>query len=489
MSAPLTVEGLGPGIVLLEKYRLLRELGSGGMGIVYAAEHLVLGHLLAIKFLLPELAALPESTSRFLREAKAASRIQGEHIVRVLDYGILKSPAPPADPEGASPGASPPVHAPPPGAGDPGPAAEAGAVEGAEPAPPIEGQPFIVMEYLEGKDLGRYLKAGARFSIQEAIDFIVQAAFALAQAHRAGVIHRDVKPANLFVTTTADGRTLVKMLDFGISKVVEDAAHDNLELTRTSAVMGSALYMSLEQMRSTKSVDYRTDIYSLGVSLYELLTHTHPFTAESFSELCVKVSLDPPDPITRHRPEIPPALGDVIARSYARYPDDRYPTVGSFASALAPFASEATKVTIQAIERFEAASSGQLPAVRPPPGPRPNNGRRPLPVPGWLMGGLFGALVAIVGFSFWLRRVTPPIPPADAGAPTTDASADAPSDAQVEAPPDASADAPPDASADAPSDASVDAHTPQPPQRPWQCRGKPKGEIYVDARGIRRPCP
>ncbi|MEO7327288.1 MAG: serine/threonine-protein kinase, partial [Minicystis sp.] len=417
MNAPASYAALTPGTVLLDKYRIVRELGSGGMGVVYAAEHLILGQLVAIKFLLPELAVLPESTSRFLREAKAASRIQGEHIVRVLDYGTL--PIDLVDPSAEE------AQPPPSGARPQITAADAGAAIVDEPTA-VEGQPFIVMEYLEGKDLSRYLKAGATFSLEEAIEFTVQAAEALAQAHRAGVIHRDIKPANLFLTQLPDGRPLVKMLDFGISKVIEEAAQENLELTKTTAVMGSALYMSLEQMRSTKTVDFRTDIYSLGVSLYELLTGTHPFTADSFSELCVKVSLDPPDPISRHRPEIPAALADAIAQAYARYPDDRYPTVGTFVSALAPFAAKETQAAIESIQRFERSTSGQLLPQIPvltPVHNKPINAPRPFRIPAWLAGGLFGALLAAAVFSYWAMRVGPlPVAP-DAGAPVPTADA------------------------------------------------------------------
>ncbi len=481
MNAPATFPGLAPGTVLLDKYRIVRELGSGGMGVVLAAEHLVLGQLVAIKFLLPELAVLPESTSRFLREAKAASRIQGEHIVRVLDYGTL--PLEPLDPpSGEQP--TPPSGARPPG--------EARSL--VDELTATEGQPFIVMEYLEGKDLGRYLKAGASFSIEEAIEFTVQAAEALAQAHRAGVIHRDIKPGNLFLTLLPDGRPLVKMLDFGISKVVEEAAQENLELTKTTAVMGSALYMSLEQMRSTKTVDFRTDIYSLGVSLYELLTRTHPFTAESFSELCVKVSLDPPDPITRHRPEIPAALADAIARAYARYPDDRYPTVGTFVSALAPFAAKETRAAIEAIQRFERSTSGQLLPVVPvltPVHNKPVNAPPPFRIPAWMASGLFGALLAAGAFSYWYARtITHPLTP-DAGA------SSAPVESGSIAPPPPSApDIPPSAIVPTPPPSTPTVPVPVPsasvkvgPPRPAACRGKPKGFIYIDPQGIRRPCP
>jgi len=354
------------GTVLLDKYRIVRELGMGGMGVVLCAEHLVLGTQVAIKFLLPEFAVQPDAALRFVREARAATRIRGEHVARVIDVGTL-------------PGAV---------AGLPALLGPDGEALPQVAGPP--GVPFIVMEYLDGIDLGRHLKSGVQLSIHEAIDFAVQAAEALAQAHAAGVIHRDVKPSNLFLSRGSDGSPYIKMLDFGISKVIEEKAEQEFELTKTRAVMGSALYMSLEQMRSTKTVDFRTDIYALGITLYELLTHTHPFMAESFSELCVKVSLDPPDPISRHRPDISDELAEVIAQAYARYADDRYPTVAAFVTALAPFAAEETQAMIAGIQRIERAASGERPMVRmltplsnralpkavtvelpPPPPPRP----------------------------------------------------------------------------------------------------------------------
>ncbi len=463
------------GTVLLDKYRIVRELGMGGMGVVLCAEHLVLGTQVAIKFLLPEFAVQPDAALRFVREARAATRIRSEHVARVLDVGTL-------------PGAV---------AGLPSLRGLDGEVLPQLTGPP--GVPFIVMEYLDGIDLGRYLKSGTKLSIHEAIDFAVQAAEALAQAHAAGVIHRDVKPANLFLSRGSDGSPYIKMLDFGISKVIEEKAEQEFELTKTRAVMGSALYMSLEQMRSTKTVDYRTDIYALGITLYELLTHTHPFMAESFSELCVKVSLDPPDPISRHRPDISDELAEVIAQAYARYADDRYPTVAAFVAALAPFAAEETQAMITAIQRIDRAASGERPLVRmltplsnkaltkavlvePPP---------PRPPWGVIASGLFAG-AAIAGITWGIaQRNEDNDNNGDSGADggtialhlTTDSA-----QPTTSTPPEPSASTPPEPSASTPPFTSASAGTiVRPPSLPPQCR---RGELdYLLPNGMRKLCP
>ena len=441
MTAPADDGGFVPGTVLLDKYRVLRELGTGGMSLVVCAEHIALGTKVAMKFLLPELASLPDAPQRFEREAMAATRFESENVARVLDVGRL-----------------------------PG------------------GPPYMVLEYLEGQDLGRYVRQGKRFAVGEAIELVVQAADALARAHAAGVIHRDVKPSNLFLTRRPDGSPLLKVLDFGISKVVEEAAKENLELTKTTAVMGSALYMSLEQMRSTKTVDHRTDIYALGVSLYELLSGTHPFTAESFSELCVKVSLDPPEPLRNHRPDVPEALAEVIAVAYARSAPERYQTPGSFAAALAPFADPATVRRIDSIRSFERASypDGKIPERQPTPlGLRATTAERPP-----RLGGLLYALVAGVGLGvagvLWVALGPRPVPGSSGGSVTDAATGDA-----------AGADAAASGSAaplvvpvstgpadGGPLDAgAVDGGKTRPPLRPC----KP-GEMVVYPSGLRKPC-
>src|SRR5580700_4611207 len=236
------------GQVLAGKYRVERVLGRGGMGMVVAAEHLHLRQKVAIKFLLPD--ATDEVVARFLREARSAARIRSEHVARVLDVAEL--------PDGA---------------------------------------PYMVMEYLDGSDLSRVLRKRGPLPIEDAVDYVLQAGEAIAEAHMAGIVHRDLKPANLFLTTAADGSATVKVLDFGISKDSNETnADEAMALTRTTAVLGSPYYMAPEQMRSTRGVDARADIWSLGIILYQLLTKSVPFKSESFVELALMVVNEEPAP-------------------------------------------------------------------------------------------------------------------------------------------------------------------------------------------------
>jgi serine/threonine-protein kinase len=320
VSEPLDVTKLPEDKVLLDKYRVIQTLGVGGMGAVVAAEHLQLGSKVAIKFLLPSLVDNESVVKRFLQEAKAATRIHSEHVARVVDVGELTG-------EGL----------------------------------PEQGVPFMVMEYLEGRDLSEWVKMGKKFPVEDAIDYVIQAGEAIAQAHKQGIIHRDVKPANLFLCER-DDRKLVKVLDFGISKLMEEGPED-MGLTKTTTVLGSGLYMSPEQMRSAKKVDFRTDIYSLGVCLYELLTGTQPHTAETFSELCVKVNVDPPTPLRDYRPDISEELAEVIAVAYERKPEDRYQAVQEFVAALAPYAGRTSKSKIEQVQGITRHES----MVPPPP--------------------------------------------------------------------------------------------------------------------------
>jgi eukaryotic-like serine/threonine-protein kinase len=282
------------GDLLAGKYRVEQVLGAGGMGYVVAALHEQLGQRVAVKLLVPELCENEDSVTRFLREARAAVKIQSEHVARVLDVGELTN-----------------------------------------------GSPYMVMEFLSGRDLADELDLPGQIDIPTAIDYLLQASEAVAEAHSMGVIHRDLKPANLFLTHRPDGSPLVKVLDFGISKAinVDDSALEPApSLTATHSLLGSPAYMSPEQIRRPKSVDTRTDIWSLGSILYELLTRDPPFTAESPLALLAAVVSDPLPDIRDKRPDVPPELAAVIAKCLEKKPDDRYQTVAELADALAPFA-------------------------------------------------------------------------------------------------------------------------------------------------------
>ena len=235
------------GQILAGKFRIERVLGRGGMGIVVAATHLQLDERVALKFLLPEALINPEAVERFAREARAAVKIKSEHVARVSDVGTLES-----------------------------------------------GSPYMVMEYLHGEDLAGWVRRNGAMPMADAIEFLLQACEAIAEAHALGIVHRDLKPANLFVTRRVDGSPCIKVLDFGISKVTVPGAAPEFGMTKTSTVMGSPLYMSPEQMSSSRDVDLRTDIWALGVILYESLTGRVPFEAETMPQLCGMILQDPP---------------------------------------------------------------------------------------------------------------------------------------------------------------------------------------------------
>jgi serine/threonine-protein kinase len=281
------------------------------MGVVVLAEHLELREKVAIKFLLDEALENPELAERFLREARAAVRIKSEHVVRVIDVGRLPSNA-----------------------------------------------PYMVMEYLDGEDLSQTLERG-RVPIQDAVDYVIQSCEAMSVAHRAGIVHRDLKPANLFLSRRPDGSPIVKVLDFGISKVHSTEA-GQMNLTHTQAMMGSPLYMSPEQMRSSKDVDRRTDIWSLGVILHELLAGDVPFSGQAFPEVLLKVMTEPPSPLRALRPEVPAELEKVVLRCLAKSPSERYSSVSALAVALTPFASSRT-LSLQG--RLHSTMSGPPPAL------------------------------------------------------------------------------------------------------------------------------
>ncbi|MGH8310373.1 MAG: serine/threonine-protein kinase, partial [Steroidobacteraceae bacterium] len=303
---------LNPGDVVAERFRIERVLGEGGMGVVLAAEHLGLNERVALKVLLPEAARIPGVVERFQREARAAMRIQSEHVARVMDVGLL---------------------------GD--------------------GTSYLVMEYLEGRDLSQELEASGRLPIETAVGYVLEGMIGVAEAHALGIVHRDLKPSNLFLTRPARGRSLVKVLDFGIAKEVEDTG--GKKLTSTFSALGSAAYMSPEQVRMAKSVDVRSDVWSLGIVLYELLTAEMPFEGGSLPALSAAIIADPPRPISALRPDIPPALAKAIHACLEKERERRTPSLAVLAQALAPFGGAYASVhvarIVQALGESESAPS------------------------------------------------------------------------------------------------------------------------------------
>jgi serine/threonine-protein kinase len=313
MGAEHTV---APGDVLAGKYRVERLLGSGGMGVVLMAHHIQLDEKVALKVPLPG-ALSAEDVARFMREARAAVKIKNEHVARVLDVGRLEN-----------------------------------------------GVPYIVMEYLEGQDLSAWIEQRGPMPFAQAVDFLLQSCEAIANAHALGIVHRDLKPGNLFCTQRSDGRYSIKVLDFGISKVATPEGRGH-QLTATSTLMGSPLYMSPEQMQRSKGVDARTDIWSLGVILFQLLTGRPPFAAEALTELAIKVANEPAPPLRAHRPEAPEGLDRVIARCLEKDRSQRFQTVGELAVALREFGSEQAPASVERILgtlRNAGAMRGELAA-------------------------------------------------------------------------------------------------------------------------------
>jgi serine/threonine-protein kinase len=304
-AAPPAEQAWAPraGDVISGQYVIQRLIGKGGMGAVVAAQQVPNGGHVAIKFLHPRLAGDARATERFFREAKATTLIRSEHVVRVFDVGKSEG-----------------------------------------------GLPYIVMELLEGVDLGRLLDSGP-LRIPDAVDFILQAAVGLATAHAAGIVHRDLKPSNLWLSQRPDGSSLVKVLDFGISKLSVDAEED-LKLTETQSIFGSPLYMSPEQIRSAKRVDFRTDIWATGIVLYELLTDALPFDADSAAAALAAITADAPASLVAIRPDAPPALEHAIAYCLEKDVNHRCPTLAELGRLLAPFASPIGRIAAEQLTRI-----------------------------------------------------------------------------------------------------------------------------------------
>ena len=306
--------GVSQGTVVDGKYRLERLLGRGGMGTVWAARHLTLGELYAIKFVTPGPGDRDEAHARFRREAKAAAQLASDHVAKVMDVG---------------------VHG--------------------------DDELYIVMEHLDGMDLDAFARKRGAMSPGEAAACVVQACSALAEAHDKSIIHRDIKLANLFVTTS-HGAPMLKVLDFGVSKTV------GADMTSTSAVLGSPKYMSPEQMDDPRAVDGRTDVWSLGVVLYRLVAGRLPFDGETLGRICMAVMRESPPPLASVRAGLPPGFVAIVDRCLEKDRARRFASVGELATALAPFVTHVPPPdpSVASIEAPEAATVVAATVLSPP---------------------------------------------------------------------------------------------------------------------------
>jgi serine/threonine-protein kinase len=286
------------GDIVAGKYEVTGLLGTGGMGYVISARHVELGEMVALKFLRPEALAHAELVERFAREARAAAKIRSEHVANVFDVGTLP-----------------------------------------------DGTPFIVMEYLAGKDLADYLHQEGALPIDVAVEYIMQACEALAAAHAHGIVHRDIKPENLFLTQQAQGMYLIKVLDFGISKTA--LPRGKRDLVRTQMALGSPVYMSPEQIRRSDQVDARSDIWAVGCVLFELLTGVTAFDEPSLLELSAAILEREPVPLQTLRPDASEELEQVVLRCLQKNPEDRYQNVAELAVALYPFAPRRARISAE----------------------------------------------------------------------------------------------------------------------------------------------
>jgi len=275
------------GTLVAGKYSIVRPLGEGGMGAVYVVEHTITKHHRALKLLHPEMTAVRDVVDRFLREASAAGHIGSEHIVETFDAGTLEN-----------------------------------------------GAPYLVMELLKGETLAERI-ARRPPQLGELVDIMEQACSGIQAAHDAGIVHRDLKPENLFLADR-QGRAFVKVLDFGISKF-DPSKSGALSTTREGAALGTPYYMSPEQMLGSRAVDHRTDLYALGVILYEALTGRRPFEADALPLLAVRIHEGNAVPVAALRPDLPPAISAIVQQAMRIKPEERFQSARELAAQLAPF--------------------------------------------------------------------------------------------------------------------------------------------------------
>ncbi|WP_437963076.1 serine/threonine-protein kinase [Sorangium sp. So ce260] len=309
-TAQLLAPVAQPGELIAAKYRVERVVAIGGMGVVLAARNEDLDQKVAIKILRQDALTNQEAVARFLREARTAARLQGEHVARVFDVGTTES-----------------------------------------------GVPFMVMEFLSGLDLQQVIETHGPLPIQDAVDYVLQALEAVAEAHAAGVVHRDIKPSNLFLAEHADGTRHIKVLDFGISKGQGLDSPAEPGLTSTKQVMGSPGYMSPEQMMAPRTVDGRADVWSFGVLLYTLVTGEQPFQGETVAAVMANILHQPVPRLRDKRSDAPAMLERIVARCLERDVSARYANVGKLAQALEPLGSSFAKLSTSRIQSAIGAAS------------------------------------------------------------------------------------------------------------------------------------
>lgn len=322
--SPSAASEFSPGCVVAGKYLVERVLGEGGLGVVVKAKHLQLDAPVAIKHVKPADIARKDVVERFLREARLAARIKNEHAVKVQDVDTLES-----------------------------------------------GVPYMVMEFLEGHDLAQLVLASP-LPLERAIDYVLQACEALAEAHAAGIVHRDLKPANLFLTQRPGGSSLVKVLDFGISRL---ATEREARVTRIDERIGTPEFMSPEQLQGARDVDPRADIWGLGVVLYELLTGKLPFEGEGLAQLCASILTKPHVPLSAVHPDATPEIEAVISRCLEKDRERRYQNVAELAQDLAVLWEGESPSRVQQIARVMRESGAKI----APPTPFPGSLQLPLP--------------------------------------------------------------------------------------------------------------
>ncbi len=309
-------------VVVGDKYRVLRPIGRGGMGAVFEAEHALTGRRVAVKVLLPQFAENEVLAKRFVNEARAAARIQDPHVVEVVDLG--RTPA---------------------------------------------GELYIVLEYLDGRELKAAIREEAPFPAERACHVAAQVAALMGKAHALGIVHRDLKPANVFLLTRDRDADYAKVLDFGIAKLrpAEAQEGEHTQLTRTHDVVGTPLYMAPEQLKGSREVDARADVYSMGVMLYQMLSARLPFTGESMADIFLKVMTESPTPLAALRPDLPADLAAVVARCLDRDPARRFADGAALAEALAPWADAWTPGVPRTAPGYTPGALGPVTGTTPAP--------------------------------------------------------------------------------------------------------------------------